>query len=309
MADFAEGYDYFDGSQKETFAAALILLCLDEDAAFHSAFVELVRQHCGLPGLTKLIAWGREAALESELERSRRSDLWLRFEDGLVLVEIKTHSAWEPSSVSAQMADQSASALDGVRVTAALLLAPDTLLRRLRSPSSVLTLPWRTLLKTAEAIDHPTRILQLAREHWSRTVERDFGLPGPAVSFTDLASQTACLVAFLRAAFLRIGGEAQGDTVWFSSPDGQPRSKRGWAWIGMAVPGKVPALGRVYIGVYTYTAAPSSDALGTFLEAYRFGRDDEPIASIPFGYVDLERQSLEPTLERLVEILTQERPG
>jgi hypothetical protein len=41
MANFTEGFDYFDGSQKETFAAALLLLCLDEDVAFQAAFVDL----------------------------------------------------------------------------------------------------------------------------------------------------------------------------------------------------------------------------------------------------------------------------
>ncbi len=45
------GFDHFDGAHRENFAAALILLCIEEDPSFRSAFVNLIirerREHRG----------------------------------------------------------------------------------------------------------------------------------------------------------------------------------------------------------------------------------------------------------------------
>jgi hypothetical protein len=67
------------------------------------------------------------------------------------------------------------------------------------------------------------------------------------------------------------------------------------------VPGTVKKLGRIYIGVYTYTAAPPEGTLGTFLEAYRYGQDDTPVVSLPFDYPGLTKEFLGAALERFVE--------
>jgi hypothetical protein len=294
-----EGFEHFDGNQRETFAAALILLCLDEDPDFRELLENLVRRSISAVEGSALRDWGREASLETESDRRRRCDLWLRFDAGSVLVEIKTHSGWDRASVLSQMADQLAASLNGNRVVGALLLAPGTLLRDLPGLPAP-TLSWQEFLRAAFGIETPTRTLALAREHWSRTVERDFALSGPVAPFEQLATQTACLVAFLRSAFLRLGGEPKGDAVWFSSPDGQPSRRHGWAWIGMAVPGSLPDGSRGYIGIYTYTVAPPGQALGVFVEAYRLGRDDEPLASIPLPQASVSTDTLHAALEQFV---------
>jgi hypothetical protein len=43
-----------------------------------------------------LVHYGREEALDVGGGGRRRSDLWLPFDDGIVLLEIKTHSGWLP---------------------------------------------------------------------------------------------------------------------------------------------------------------------------------------------------------------------
>jgi hypothetical protein len=111
-----------------------------------------------------------------------------------------------------------------------------------------------------------------------------------------LAAQAGCLVALLRAGIIRIGGTVK-DTVWFSSPDGRPRQQRRWAWIGIAVSGRLPSLGDVYVGVYTYSDGPPDGTLGTFLEAYRSGHDDVPLVSVGFAPKDFSPESLNAVLE------------
>jgi hypothetical protein len=302
----AGGFEYFDGNQRENFAAALILLCLSEDAEFTGAFVRLVRNAAGLTPDARLEDWGREARLDPldpANERERRSDLWLRFADGIVLVEVKTHSGWDPDAVRAQLEAQRCSVCRGTPVKSAILLAPSGLLSRIngrKAPEKgkVPSLSWHDIIQAAAEIKPSSRLLELAREHWSRTVERDFALVGPSAPLDQLAAQTACYVAFLRRAFLRLGGEPKGDSVWFSSPDGRPSSKDGWAWIGIAVPGSLPRVGRAYIGIYTYTAAPTNDGIGVFVEVYAVGRDDE-IVSLPLSQSELSTEHLHKCLDDL----------
>lgn len=292
------GLDHFDGSDRETFAAALILVCIEEDPSFRSLICNLVRHSARMPDAgAALIAWGREEALVVGPAQRRRSDIWLRFEDGVVLVEIKTHSRWIPADVAKQISDQGNASLGGERVRHAVLLAPGLLLRRL-SAYDIPKLLWLDVLRAADNIEQPSRVVQLARVHWSQNVETDFGLPASTtvMPLDTVAAQAGCLVALLRAAIIRMGGKVK-ETVWFSSPDGRPRRQGSWAWIGIAVSGRLPGIGDVYVGVYTYSDGPPDGALGTFIEAYRAGDDHVPLVSVPFAPRDFSPESLNTILE------------
>ncbi len=293
----SNGFDHFDGNGKENFAAALILLCIEEDPAFRDVIARLIGDGTGLSRDAPLVAWGREESLDPNPELKRRSDLWLRFPTGIILIEVKTHSGWDPSEVARQLADQRKSKFQDKRVLEAVLLAPGQLLRRLPS-TGFPRVSWQTLIEAVSRIKSPARILELAWEHWSNTVERDFGIPSgsPSVRFSDLASQTGCLVAFLKAAILRVGGATRGDTVWFSSADGGPEKKAGWAWHSIGIPGQLPGVGAVYCGILTYTEAPPNEPRGTFLELYPQGKG-VPLASVQFNPQDYSSTSLNTILD------------
>lgn len=293
------GFDHFDGSGYETFASALILLCIEEDPSFRSIVENLIRRSARMPELRDLVAWGREETLViAGALQKRRCDLWLRFEDGLVLVEVKTHSRWNSSEVAKQVIDQQASALPGgEHVRSVVLLAPGMLVRRL-SAYDFPKILWLDVVRTAEAIENPSRIVQLACSHWSQNVESDFGLPTNTsmLPLDAVAAQAGCLIALLRAAIIRMEGKVK-DKVWFSSPDGRPRQQKGWAWIGVAVAGQVKSIGDIYVGVYSYTDVPPGGRLGTVMEAYRMGNDDTPLVSIPFTPQDFSSERLNTILD------------
>lgn len=298
------GFDHFDGSRRETFAAALLLLCLEEDPCFRDLFASIIREKAQIPGAEALIDWGREAHLDTGQKKKRaRSDLWLKFAKGAVLVEIKTHTRWTPAKVERQMIAQRGSRLHREPVREAVLLAPGPLLRRVVVPDCP-KLPWQEILRAVDGIENPSQIVRLSSAHWSGDVARDYGLPASfnPLSFDTAAAYIGCIVAFLHAAIERVGGKPDLETVWFASPDGRPKRHRGWAWQGTAVPGRIPGVGDVYFGVYTYSEAPPGEAPGTFLEAYRGpgGNDDVPLVSIPFSPPDLSSQSLDAILERFV---------
>ncbi len=296
------GFAHFDGAHRENFAAGLILLCIETSSDFKIAFGRLVRHTVGLPEAGVLIEFGREEALAGPDEKKRRSDLWLRYADGVILVELKTHSNWPLSGVVAQMRDQRTSCIGKEQVRDAILLAPGSLLRQL-SDAEFSRISWHELFDLVDDVEHPGEVVRLARQHWSEHVEKDFGLPASSqmLPLAATTAQTGCLVAFLRAAFLRLDGKVHDDTVWFSSPDGRPKRVNQWAWIGLAVRGDLPKIGASYIGVYTYSAGPTDGILGTFLEAYRIGNNDQPIVSVPFEPVDLSPESLNAILAGFVE--------
>lgn len=277
------GLNHFDGSNFETFASALILLCIEEDPSFRTTIGALVRHKAQMPeDGNLLIAWGREEPLVFVgASKKRRSDLWLRFEDGVVLIEVKIHSNWKTPGVVKQMIDQQTSTLGSEHVHKAILLAPGMLVRRLATYDFPKIL-WLDFLRVVESIDNPSRIVQLACSHWSQNVENDFGLPTSTniLPLDGVAAQAGCLVALLRAAIIRMGGKVKD--VWFSSPDGRPHQTQGWVWVSVAVEGQFPSVGNAYVGIYTYLAGPPEGELGTFMEIYRAGNDEEPIVSVPF---------------------------
>ena len=62
---------------------------------------------------------------------------------------------------------------------------------------------------------------------------------------------------------------------------------------------------KVYVGIYTYTAPPNGEPLGTFLEAYPLGEEDKPRVSIRFEPPSLSAEHLDAVLEAFVAAIAQ----
>lgn len=300
-----DGFDYFDGNHRENFCAGLILLCLDEESSFRQRFADLVRKRLDLPTSVQLRDWGREASLITE-QRKLRSDLWLNFDAEFFLIEIKTHSNWDPDAVVQQVLDQSASQVRRQPIRGAALLAPSSLLRSIRS-EQVRKLSWSEVLDLVDTIEQPSRILCLAQAQWRCNVEPDFGLASEALvsseSMQQLASQAGCLKAFLRAALVRLGGHPAFDALHTGRPDGQPHRGDGWAWFGVAVSGQLQGFGRVLLGVFTYVECPKDkeSELGMWLEVYRWGSWSAPFSFMRFAPPDLTHKSLTKVLDEFLK--------
>jgi hypothetical protein len=301
----SRGFELFDGSGRENFASALLLLCIEEDEGFRAAFTERICKLAGLPPGSALTAAEREGELTTAKGARRRSDLWLRLEASLVLVEVKTHGGWDPRYVAGQVHEQECSTMRKEAVRAVVLLAPRSLLREL--PGAIKGLAWDDVFAMCNGIAEPSRILKLAQAHWRHTVKRDFGLlttESAGSAIYRAATEAACLVTFLRTVLERLGGESKPtDSVWFSSPDGEPGTRGGWSWFGVAVRGEIADVGRVYVGIYTYVDAPKGHEheKQSKLELYRLENHDEPLASMIFTPVDLTHASLVLALEEFIE--------
>lgn len=297
----ASSFAHFDASHTENFCSALLLLALEEDERFRAAFVRLVRKHAQAIEQSPLVGCGREDGLRTSDDSLRRSDIWLEFVDGTILLEVKTHSGWSSERVAKQLRDQLTSARRGQPVRGALLLAPSGLLRRVQWPG----ISWQELLDRVKGIEHRTRVLDLAYEHWSEQVEREFGFDHAfaAQTFNSASMQTACLVVFLRNIIIRLGGKPRGQDVWFSTPNGCYRTRNGWTWFGVAVPGRIEPFGHVHVGIYNYTKVPPNEQPGTFLELYRDSDEDNAVKSVLFNPPNLTNESLEAALAAFVEEL------
>ena len=184
--DMKSGFAHFDGSDRENFIAAVLLLTMELDEAVKAVVIEIVRDALGIEEGRPLLSFGREARLEqSEDGEYARADLWFLFgppsDQVYGFVEIKTHDNWDHARVADQVRDQCKRAV--VRnphpVRGSVLLGPDRLVRDVRgSDATVLTLTWSTLLSRVR-----TRPLspfaELALRHIEDNMERPAGLDRP----------------------------------------------------------------------------------------------------------------------------------
>lgn len=295
------GFGHFDACEQENFCSALLLLCCDEDAAFRDAFSALVRGVTSLPASSPLTDWSREEVMGVD-GSSRRCDLRLDFAEHTVLIEVKTHGRWSWDGVVQQVQDQRRATLGVREIAAVVLLAPESIIRGIGAGDDFASVSWAQLLHLARQITNPTRFLVLAIEQWSRSVKRTFGIHPSTASpdAVDIICGAGCLAEFLVDILNRIGTARRGE-VLFSSGDGSPRSAKGWSWHGIRVPGRI-AGERVYLGIYTYVAAPESAAagLGSWLELYKVGDDDVPLHSSRFGPPNLSHDELAPLGDEFV---------
>ena len=277
------GFEYFDSNQRENFIAAMLLLVIEVDRDVRDALCRDFRKCVGLSAAAELRDAGREASLVGESESSRRSDLWLRFDDGVGLIELKSHGAWDPVAVAAQLRDQAGGRLKNIpgKVLGVLLLAP----RLLHTASTKNFLSWGTIVRTLRTASPKGELSKRVVTHLETYVERDIGLPeGGHMNVRETARQVAILREFLTSCFVAVGGTAESSRALYTTHgDGEPRREGEWGWYGISVPFKYH--GESYrVGVYEYTETPAerSDAKEhAWLEAYQMNGGDL-IVELPF---------------------------
>jgi hypothetical protein len=135
------GFAHFDSSHRENFCAAVLLLAMEVDNAVKGLVDGLVRKELQIEPALELLAFGREARLETKEDGgSARVDLWLPFgprADAIyALVEVKTHAHWDAAHVARQITDQAERKVtrSGVRrVHVSILLASGRLCVRVQT--------------------------------------------------------------------------------------------------------------------------------------------------------------------------------
>jgi len=301
------GFAHFDRSHTENFGAAVLCLVLETEPAARVAMVDLLTATLadrGLRALGKLTAVSREDRLDASASREwQRADLSLRFEAGLVLVEVKAHAWWSLEHVCKQLDEQAGSA-GHVRQReaplAVVLLAPTGLAARVAA-SGRPAISWAGLCRLLR--QSPTPLLTRAIQHWETHVERPFGVPQPfagdEASFAGPIQRVAALRALLVACLHDIQEQPDGASLNLTGESGAPREKPGWKWHGMSVPIRTSERAKAKharIGLYWYVEGESG-AGAAWLELYLTHNDVEDVA-VPFDVPDFDAPSLELMRER-----------
>lgn len=305
------GFAHFDGSHRENFCAATLLLAMEVDDAVCDCITNIVRSALSLEAAA-LVDFGREARLETaDDEDYARVDIWLLFKSptGLfyAFIEVKTHNGWEAEHVRTQVNDQ-ARRRALVRTThpirGSMLLAPTALCRQVRQlDASVHAVTWDELIRALRSLHSASRLTALAVQHLEQNMERAAGIDRP-LSMSDFESATttvACLRQFLIECVTALGGGVRGDPFYMTPGDGEPRRRGAWAWHGLAVPFSMRDR-RGRIGIYKYAEAPpgeesAKDAL--WVEVY-LGDDETPAAFTKFAPSTLASAELARAREQLV---------
>lgn len=266
------GFAHFDASSNENFSSALLCLVLEADEAARLAFVRLVCRALNRDPdeLGPLEDIRREERLDPDDGRAyRRADLTLWFRDGLLLIEVKTHNAWDLQHVLDQLAAQRGSQGPVTRRRAPLgvvLLAPSALASRVCAAKAH-AVSWAAVMNALRA--NPNPFVEKAIKHWETNVERPFGLAQPVGDFMGSVQVVACLRAFLQACANDIDMRPAYPDLNLTGWDGGTFSGGGWRWHGVSVPTKGGPDAR--IGIYRYVEAPPGHEAskdGAWLELY-----------------------------------------
>ncbi len=300
------GFAHFDRAHTENFCAAILCLVLETEPAARIALLSLLStalQERGSPPLGELRSVSREDRLDASASREwQRADLSLRFEAGLVLVEVKAHSWWPLEHVCKQLDEQAASAghvRDRAAPLAVVLLAPTGLASRVAA-SGRPAISWAALCRALR--ETPTPLVTRAVKHWEAHVERPFGVPQPfagdEASFAEPIQRVAALRALLVACLHDIQEQPDGVSLNLTGESGAPREKPGWKWHGMSVPIKHSERATARhrrIGLYWYVEGEQG-AGSAWLELY-LTRDDKDVY-VPFDVPGFDAASLELIRER-----------
>lgn len=276
------GFDHFDRSTDENFVSAMLLLLLETDADARRAVCGLLRSRAPrLAGNDEPIEIGRERPLRGRNGEEGWSDLWLRFADGTLVVEVKTHDRWSVAHIEAQVARYRDGTLGNPAepVADVVLLAPRVFGGG--KPSGFVS--WGEVIRVLRDLPAVGPLATRVIAHLERCVERDIGLEkGARMDVRETARQVAAIREFLKSCLLAVGGKPK-DQLYTTPGNGEPLRKDGWAWHGLSIP--FAAGDEAYrVGVYQYAEAPSDrqDALKhPWLEAYR-ERDDKLVVELPF---------------------------
>jgi hypothetical protein len=299
------GFAHFDGSHRENFCAAVLLLAMEVDEAVKRLLVGLVCKELDLDPESPLLSFGREARLsETDDDDYARVDLWLLFNSTTgpvyAFIEVKTHDRWDARHVAHQVRDQAERrvARSGTRrVHGSVLLAPERLCRRVRAvDGGVRFTTWPELLADLHRLRSTSPLTERAIQHLEETMDQPAGLDRAMTlnQFEEATTTIACLRQFLVDCIGDLEGQVQGQSLYTTPANGQPRRGGGWAWHGLAVPfSEGKQRGRV--GIYKYAEAPAGEESARetlWLEAY-LGDDDTPVAFVKFAPAALSAKELD----------------
>lgn len=270
-------FNHFDRSHTENFCAAVLLFMMDIDPdGFGLGLKRSLLAAVELPeGPWKVVGVTREVNLApTEAGTVDRADLVVRLQSGAnektLLVEVKTHSAWDESAVAAQVRRQGAerTLLDGTAVHQVLLLAPRTLSDSVRRMDNGLqALAWEDLVLALQ--QHlsglpSTTLRSAAIEHLAAVV----GAIPTAESLTGVTvaqsiESAGRLEGLLERCIRDLGGK--NPQKLHIPRDGRPVTHGNWTY--RALQRRFTRAGRAYwIGIYDYVKP--SPKRGTFLELY-----------------------------------------
>jgi hypothetical protein len=312
------GFAHFDGSHRENFCAAVLLLIMELDHAVRSFVSRTVLTRLGVTGEPELLGFGREARLsKTEDGDYARVDIWLLFagqaEPFYAFVEVKTHDSWKESGVTEQVRDQSRRklAVKAGHIRGSVLLAPARLCRRVRKIDGDLPfIAWEELVQGLRSLRSESTLNTHAIQHFEEQMEHPPGINKPMTlaEFEQVTTTVACLKQFLMDCVAELKGNVDGDPLYMTPGDGRPRSGGGWAWHGFAVPFSLGGQ-RGRIGIYKYSEAPPLEAetmQSLWLEVF-LGDPDRPVLSLRFAPTTLSRECLDEARGELARAWAVER--
>ncbi len=298
------GFSHFDGSHRETFLAAVLLLAMENDDAVKEVVASHVRRELGIDPAAAVSGLSREIRLAATPDGEyARVDLCLDFGSVTTpfcaFIEVKTHEGWDETHVADQVTDQANRTPARIPrdVRGSLLLAPVRVCSRVAALNPrVRVLPWRRLIDELRALQSTSPLTKMAIQHLEENVDRAAGLDRPLTlnHFEQATTTIACLRQFLVTCISDIGGSVHGEPLYLTPGDGKPRRGSGWAWHGLSVPFSLGGR-RGRVGIYKYAEAPPGEhgALDTlWLEVY-LGDADTPVAFVKFAPVTLAAKELE----------------
>jgi hypothetical protein len=299
-----DGFAHFDGSHRENFSAAVLLLAMEVDPAVALLVSQTICARLDIRGEPNLLAFGREARLnKTEDDDYARVDIWLLF-DGqpeafYAFVELKTHDNWDAAHVAHQVRDQSSRelAMKAGRIRGSMLLAPDRLCRRVREIDADLPLiAWEKLLQALRGLRSVSTLTTHAIRHFEEQMEHPPGINKPMTlgDFEEATTTVACLKQFLMDCVAELKGSVHGEPLYMTPGDGRPKSGGGWAWHGFAVPFSLRGQ-RGRIGIYKYSEVPPLEAEtvnSLWLEVF-LGDPERPMLSTRFAPGTLSRECLD----------------
>lgn len=304
MRSVKNGFAHFDGSHRENFCAAVLLLTMELDSAVKSLVSRTVLARLGIDNTSTLLGFGREARLSKRADDEyARVDIWLLF-DGqpdafYAFLELKTHDNWPAAHVAHQVRDQSSRrlALNAGRIRGSVLLAPERLCQRVRQIDHELpSIAWEALLRDLRTLRPDSALTAHAIRHFEDQMEHPPGINKPITlaDFEGATTTVACLKQFLMDCVGELKGSVHGEPLYMTPGDGRPRSGGGWAWHGFAVPFSLDGQ-RGRIGLYKYAEAPplELEALGSLWLEVFLGDPDRPLVSTRFAPATLSRDCLD----------------
>jgi len=306
------GFAHFDGSHRENFLAAVLLMIMENDDAAREIVAGHVRRELGIDAACPVTGLSREVRLAATRDGNySRADLCLDFGASTApfcaFIEIKTHENWDEDCVIRQVTTQANGTPARIRrdVRGSVLLAPTRLCQRTAvGDARVHTIPWRQLLDELRALHSTSLLTTLAITHLEENVDHTAGLDRTLTphDFEQATTTIACLRQFLVDCITDIGAGVRGEQLYLTPGDGKPRRGSGWAWHGLSVPISFGGR-RGHLGIYKFAEAPPGErrALDTlWLEAY-LGDGVMPVAFVKFAPPTLGKNELDAVRAALKE--------